>query len=133
MFLWGFRRKWMALSLCKSTESAIQCFQITLELTLQPYTIQLYLSGARVSIFPTLVPQLNTLLQSVTLSRTRKLFYHVGILIPAAFISVFFLLLIVCYMYIPEREISSCDLVYNYILNFLTSYLNFVINCHILF
>ena len=28
MFLLGFRRKLNALALCKSTESAIQCFQI---------------------------------------------------------------------------------------------------------
>ena len=42
MFLLGFRRKMTALTYCKSIESAIQSFQIHIELPLQPYKIQLY-------------------------------------------------------------------------------------------
>ena len=60
MFLLGFRRKLTALALCKSIESAIQWFQIHHRITFA--TIQnpaVYLSGARVSIFSTLVPRLN--------------------------------------------------------------------------
>ena len=59
MFLLGFRRKLTALALCKSIESAIQWFQIHHRITFA--TIQnlaAYLSGARVSIFSTLVPRL---------------------------------------------------------------------------
>ena len=59
MFLLGFRRKLTALALCKSIESAIQWFQIHHGITFA--TIQnpaVYLSGARVSIFSTLVPRL---------------------------------------------------------------------------
>ena len=59
MFLLGFRRKLTALALCKSIESAIQWFQIHHRITF--VTIQnatVYLSGARVSIFSTLVPRL---------------------------------------------------------------------------
>ena len=59
MFLLGFRRKLNALALCKSIESAIQWFQIHHRITF--VTIQnptVYLLGARVSIFSTLVPQL---------------------------------------------------------------------------
>ena len=59
MFLLGFRRKLTALALCKSIESAIQWFQIHHKITFP--TIQnpaVYLSGARVSIFSTLVPRL---------------------------------------------------------------------------
>ena len=59
MFLLGFRRKLTALVLCKSIESAIQWFQIHHRISLA--TIQnpaVYLSGARVSIFSTLVPRL---------------------------------------------------------------------------
>ena len=59
MFLLGFRRKMTALALCKSIESAIQWFQIHHRITF--VTIQnpaVYLSGARVSIFSTLVPRL---------------------------------------------------------------------------
>ena len=59
MFLLGFRRKFTALTLCKSIESAIQWFQIHHRITFA--TIQnpaVYLSGARVSIFSTLVPRL---------------------------------------------------------------------------
>ena len=58
MFLLDFRRKLTALELCKSIESAIQ-FQIHHSITFA--TIQnpaVYLSGARVSIFSTLVPRL---------------------------------------------------------------------------
>ena len=68
MFLLGFRRKMTALALCKSIESAIQWFQIHHKITFA--TIQnpaVYLSGARVSIFSTLVPRLITL---PTVSRT---------------------------------------------------------------
>ena len=59
MFLLGFRRKLTAMTLCKSIESAIQWFQIHHRITFA--TIQnpaVYLSGARVSIFSTLVPRL---------------------------------------------------------------------------
>ena len=59
MFLLGFRRKLTALALCKSIESAIQWFQIHHRITYA--TIQnpaVYLSGARVTIFSTLVPRL---------------------------------------------------------------------------
>ena len=59
MFLLGFRRKLTALAICKSLESAIQWFQIHHRITFA--TIQnpaVYLSGARVSIFSTLVPRL---------------------------------------------------------------------------
>ena len=61
MFLLGFRRKLTALTLCKSIESAIQWFQIHHRITFA--TIQnpaVYLSGARVSFFSTLVPRLST-------------------------------------------------------------------------
>ena len=61
MFLLGFRRKLTALTLCKSIESAIQWFQIHHRITFA--TIQnpaVYLSGARVSIFSTLVPWLTS-------------------------------------------------------------------------
>ena len=61
MFLLGFRRKMTALALCKSIESAIQWFKIHHRITFA--TIQnpaVYLSGARVSIFSTLVPRLLT-------------------------------------------------------------------------
>ena len=57
MFLFGFRRKLTALALCKPIESAIQWFQIHDIIAFA--TIQnpaVYLSGARVSIFSTLVP-----------------------------------------------------------------------------
>ena len=57
MLLLGFRRKFTALALCKSIEAAIQWFQIHNRITFA--TIQnpaVYLSGARVSIFSTLVP-----------------------------------------------------------------------------
>ena len=59
MFLLGFRRKLTALALCKSIEPAIQWFQIHHRINFA--TIQnpaVYLSGARVSIFSTLVPRL---------------------------------------------------------------------------
>ena len=52
MFFLGFRRNWTALALCKSMESAIQWFQINMQ------NSAVYASGARVSIFPTLAPQL---------------------------------------------------------------------------
>ena len=59
MFLLGFRRKLTALALCKSIESAIQWFQTHHRIAFA--TIQnpaVFLSGARVSIFSTLVPRL---------------------------------------------------------------------------
>ena len=59
MFLLGLRRNLTALTLCKSIESAIQWLQIHHGITFA--TIQnpaVYLSGARVSILSTLVPQL---------------------------------------------------------------------------
>ena len=63
MFSLGFRRKLTALALCKSIESAIQWFQIHHRITFA--TIQnpsVYLSGARVSNFSTLVPRLMAVL-----------------------------------------------------------------------
>ena len=68
MFLLGFRRKMTALALCKSIESAIQWFHIHHRITFA--TIQnpaVYLSGARVSIFSTLVPRLNVQLHILSL------------------------------------------------------------------
>ena len=59
MFVLGFRRKLTALALCKSIESAIQWFHVHHRITFK--TMQnpaVYLSGARVSIFSTLVPRL---------------------------------------------------------------------------
>ena len=59
MFLLDFHRKWTAVVLSKSIESAIQWFQIHHRITFA--AIQnpaVYLWGARVSIFPTLVPRL---------------------------------------------------------------------------
>ena len=59
MFLLGFRRKLTALALCKSIESAIQWFQIHHRITFATiHNPAVYLSGARVSIFSTLVPRL---------------------------------------------------------------------------
>ena len=59
MSLLGFRREWTALAVCKSIKSSIQWFQIHHGITFA--TIQdpaVYLSGARVSSFSTLVPGL---------------------------------------------------------------------------
>ena len=59
MILLGFRRKLTALALCKSIESAIQWFQIHHRITFAIIrNPAVYLSGARVSIFSTLVPRL---------------------------------------------------------------------------
>ena len=55
----GLQYKWTALTLCKSIESAKQWFQIqhrTTYATIQDPAV--YFSGARVSIFLTLVPRL---------------------------------------------------------------------------
>ena len=75
MFLLGFRRKLTALALCKSIESAIQWFQILHTITFA--TMQnpaVYLSGARVSIFSTLVPRLFLLLRYSVLFTVESLF-----------------------------------------------------------
>ena len=58
MFLLGFRRKLTSLSLCKSIESAIQIHHEITFATIQNPAV--YLSGARVSIFSTLVPRLSS-------------------------------------------------------------------------
>ena len=58
MFLLGFRRKWTALALCKSIESAISGFRYTIVVFAAIQNPAIYLSGAGVSIFPTLVPRL---------------------------------------------------------------------------
>ena len=59
MFLLGFLRKLTAPALCKSIESAIQWFQIHHKITFATiHNPAVYLSGARVSVFSTLVPQL---------------------------------------------------------------------------
>ena len=73
MFLLGFRRNSTALTKCKSIESAIQWFQIHHRITFA--TIQnpaVYLSGARVSIFSTLVPRLQTIEKTGILQKLRK-------------------------------------------------------------
>ena len=73
MSLLGFRRKLTALALCKSIESAIQWFQLHHRITFA--TIQnpaVYLSGARVSIFSTLVPRLLYLCHHSALITTGK-------------------------------------------------------------
>ena len=70
MFLLGFRRKMTALALCKSIESAIQWFQIHHRITFA--TMQnpaVYLSGARVSFFSTLVPRLLPIKNDITQQR----------------------------------------------------------------
>ena len=76
MILLGFRRKLTALTLCKLIESAIQWFQIHHRITFA--TIRnptVYHSGARVSIFSTLVPRLawmsgySTLLHNIALGK----------------------------------------------------------------
>ena len=52
MFLLGFCRKWTALALCKSIESAIQWFQMHHKITFVTiHDLAVNLSGARVSIF----------------------------------------------------------------------------------
>ena len=59
MLLLGFHSKWTAIALCKSNESAIQWFQIHHRITFATVqNLAVYLSGARVSNFPTLVPGL---------------------------------------------------------------------------
>ena len=59
MFLLGFRRMLTSLALCKSIESAIQLFQIHNRITFATIpNSAVYLSGARVSTFSTLVPRL---------------------------------------------------------------------------
>ena len=59
LLLLGFRRKLTALTLCKSIESAIQWFQIHHWIAFATIpNSAVYLSGAKVSIFPTLVPRL---------------------------------------------------------------------------
>ena len=63
MFLLGFRRKLTALALCKSIKSVIQWFQIHHRITFTTIpNPAVFLSGARVSIFSTLVPRLNILI-----------------------------------------------------------------------
>ena len=59
MYRASFRRKPFAVPLCKSIESAIQWFQIHHGITFVTiHNPAVYLSGARVSISPTLVPRL---------------------------------------------------------------------------
>ena len=59
MYRASFRRKSSAVSLCKSIESAIQWFLIHHGITFVTiHNPAVYLSGARVSISPTLVPRL---------------------------------------------------------------------------
>ena len=61
MYRASFRRKPSAVSLCNSIESAIQWFQIHYRITFVTiHNPAVYLSGARVSISPTLVPRLGT-------------------------------------------------------------------------
>ena len=73
MILLGFRRKLTALALCKAIESAIQWFQIHHRITFA--TIRnsaVYLSGARASIFSTLVPRLIRSQQYIKLNSEAK-------------------------------------------------------------
>ena len=59
MYRASFRRKSSALSLCKSIKSAIQWFLIHHEITfVTMHNPAVYLSGARVSKSPTVVPRL---------------------------------------------------------------------------
>ena len=59
MYRASFRKKSSGVSLCKSIESAIQWFQIHHGITFVTiHNPAVYLSGARVSISPTLVPRL---------------------------------------------------------------------------
>ena len=59
MVLLGFRRKQAAMTLCKSNESAIQWFHIHDRITFAAILNQtVYLSSARVSISPVVVPRL---------------------------------------------------------------------------
>ena len=99
MFLLGFRRKLTALTLCKSIESAIQWFQIHHGITFA--TIQnlaVYLSGARVSIFSTLVPRLRTFIterwdvKNQMKQTKRKQEYIKGKVIRPGVIKLFFML-----------------------------------------
>ena len=58
MFFLGFSRKLTAVTLCKSIESAIQLFQMHQRITFATIpNSAVYLSGARVFTFPTLVPR----------------------------------------------------------------------------
>ena len=62
MYRASFRRKPSAMPLCKSIESAIQWFQIHHGITFVTiHNPAVYLSGARVSISPTLVPRLQAI------------------------------------------------------------------------
>ena len=81
MFLLGFRRKLTALALCKSIEPATQWFQIHHKITFA--TIQnsaVYLSGARVSIFSTLVPRLDPVLSNFAGWKAEYLYQQVDML-----------------------------------------------------
>ena len=63
MFLLGFSRKWAALALCKSIETAMEWFEICHTNTFA--TIQnsaVYLLVGRVSIFTTLARELKRLI-----------------------------------------------------------------------
>ena len=80
MFLLGIRRKLTALALCKSIESAIQWFQIHHSITFATiHNPAVYLSGARVSIFSTLVPQQSPAKRSGALSTCDKLILIIGV------------------------------------------------------
>ena len=73
MYQVSFRRKPSAVPLCKSIESAIQWFQIHHGITFVTiHNLAVYLSGARVSISPTLVPRLLILFEIFT--RADRLF-----------------------------------------------------------
>ena len=62
----SFRRKSSAVSLCKSIESAIKWFLIHHEIIfITIHNPAVYLSGARVSISPTLVPRLTVCLNQI--------------------------------------------------------------------
>ena len=77
MYHTSFRRKSSAASLCKTVKSALQWFQIYHGITFATiHNPAVYLSGARVSIFPTLFSRLmETMNQSLRERlRTHKVF-----------------------------------------------------------
>ena len=76
MVLLGFRRKQAAMTLCKSNEPAIQWFHIHDRITFATILNQtVYLSSARVSISPVVVPRL---LSSISITYLTDYVFKVG-------------------------------------------------------
>ena len=87
MYRASFRRKTSAVPLCKSIESAIQWFQIHHGITFVTiHNPAVYLSGARVSISPTLVPRL----LGIGCFQNSQELYHLMYRKPGLFISKLF-------------------------------------------